>query len=57
MKTSDYKAILSAVEQALAICDGRGETMDEMKRKICADLRRVRAELQRELGSTAPEAT
>lgn len=57
MKTSDYKAILSAVEQALAICDGRGETMDEMRRKICTELRRVRTELRRELGSAAPEAT
>lgn len=57
MKTNDYKAILSAVEEALKICDSYGDRMDEVKRKICADLRRVRDELRGQLGLATPEAT
>jgi len=49
MAPKEYTAILSAVEQALAICDSYGERMDEARRKICEDLRRVRAELRRQL--------
>ncbi len=50
MQPTDYRAILSAVEQALAICESYGEAVDEAKRKICEDLRRVRAELRLQLG-------
>lgn len=49
MAPRDYKAILSAVEQAIAICDSYGGRIDEARRKICEDLRRVRAELRRQL--------
>lgn len=49
MAPKDYKAILSAVEQAIAICDSYGGFMDDVRRKICEDLRRVRAELRRQL--------
>ncbi len=47
MAPKDYKAILSAVEQAIAICEGYGDRMDEARRKVCEDLHRVRAELRR----------
>lgn len=45
----DYKAILSAVEEAIAICDRYGDRMDEARRKVCNELRQVRAELRRQL--------
>ncbi|HYD85491.1 MAG TPA: hypothetical protein VEA63_15600 [Opitutus sp.] len=49
MTTKDYKAILSAVEQAIAICDSYGDRIDDMKRKLCEDLRQARTELRRQL--------
>lgn len=49
MNAKDYKAILSAVEEAIAICDRYGDRMDEARRNVCDELRRVRAELRREL--------
>jgi hypothetical protein len=51
MKTPDYKAILSAVERALAICDDPTTSMDQTHRRICEDLRRARDELVRLIGS------
>lgn len=57
MRPKDYKAILSAVEEAVAICDGHGGRMDEARRKICDELRRVRDELRRELGEASSESS
>lgn len=56
MNTKDYRAILSAVEQAISICDSYGGRLDDMRRKVCEDLHRVRAELRRQLGLSLPEA-
>ena len=50
MGPKDYKAILNAVEQALAICDRDTAKMDEARRKICESLQRLRDELRGELG-------
>lgn len=50
MEKKDYRAMLSAIEQALAICDSYGEHIDEIRGRICEDLRRVRVELRRQLG-------
>lgn len=52
----DYRAILSAVEEAIAICDRYGERMDEGRRSVCEELRRVRAELRRELNLPLSDA-
>lgn len=56
MKPKDYTAILSAVEQAIAICDGYGDRMDAARRKICEDLHRLREDLLREIKGAGPEA-
>ena len=45
MKTDDYRAMLTAVEKALAICQGSLGKMDETHRKICDDLRDARDRL------------
>jgi hypothetical protein len=49
MGPRDYRAILSAVDEAIAICDSYGAQLDEARRKIRDELRRVQAELRREL--------
>ena len=50
MGSRDYKAILSAVEQALAICERENSQGDESRRRTCDNLQRLRDELRGELG-------
>lgn len=57
MNKKDYSAILSAIEQALAICDRYGEQLDEAHAKICGELRHMRAELRRQLGLPLTDTT
>jgi hypothetical protein len=57
MGPKDYRAILSAVEQAIAICDRDKGKMDEARRKICESLHRLREELRGELGLPISEST
>lgn len=47
MKLTEYKRILAAIEQAIAVCDGSVEFMDAVQRKICEDLHNTRTELLR----------
>lgn len=49
--------MLSAVEQAIAACEDYGDRIDGMRRKVCEDLHRVRAELRRQLGLAQPESS
>lgn len=57
MNKQDYHAILSAIEQALAICDSYGDSLDEARARICGELRRMRVELRRQLGLPLTDAT
>ncbi len=57
MNNHDYRAILSAVEQAIAICESYGDRIDDLRRKVCEDLHRVRAELRRQLSLSLPESS
>jgi hypothetical protein len=57
MKAKDYSAILSAVEQAITICDSYDGQMDAARRKICEDLYRLRAELLRQTGDPGSKTT
>lgn len=50
VNANDYRAILSAVEQAIAVCDSYGDQIDELRARICEDLRRLRADLRQQLG-------
>lgn len=45
MNTDDYKAMLAAVEQALAICRDSLGKMDATHQRICEDLRDARDRL------------
>lgn len=57
MKSTDYRAMLSAVEQALAICRESAGKMDATHRKICDDLHDARDRLLELLKSSPdPEA-
>jgi hypothetical protein len=56
MDLKDYKAILSAVEQAITVCDKYAGAMDDARRKICEDLHRVRRELRQLLGLPMPDS-
>jgi hypothetical protein len=49
MGQKEYAAMLSAVEQAIAICDLHEKDLDESRRKIAEDLRRLRTELEIQL--------
>lgn len=55
MKNTEYTAILSAVEQAIKICDSYGDRMDAARRKICEDLHRLRADLLRQIRGPGSE--
>ena len=57
MRVTDYRAILSAVEQALTICDKQEGRLDESRRKICEDLRKLKADLVGYIGPAAPEVS
>ena len=45
MTTEDYRAMLDAIERALAICHDSLGKMDDAHRKICDDLRDARDRL------------
>ena len=45
MKADEYRAMLAAIEQALAICHESLGKMDEAHRRICDDLRDARDRL------------
>jgi hypothetical protein len=51
VKAIEYKSMLNAVEKALQICDDSSGFMDEVHRKICEELRVVRARLLRAMES------
>jgi len=57
MKKPDYKAILSAVEQALAICDDASTIMDQTHQRICEELRKARKEILQALRASGAADT
>ncbi len=57
MKQQEYRAVLSAVEQAIAGCESYGDRIDSLRRKVCEDLERVRAELLRQLDRPRAESS
>lgn len=56
MGNNEYKAILSALEKAIAICDSSAGLMDAAHEKICQELRELRAQVRRHLGLALPES-
>jgi hypothetical protein len=56
MTAKDHKAVLSAVEEAIAICERCGDRMDEARRRIWETLCEARAELRRELNLPAADS-
>jgi hypothetical protein len=56
MGTKDVRAILSAVDQAVAVCDRAERRTDPTRRQIAAQLRRVRTALRKRAGAGAAES-
>ena len=46
MKTQDYKDILRAIEQAIAVCDQSSGFMDQLHQQMCEELRAIRSRLR-----------
>jgi hypothetical protein len=56
MGTKDVRAILSAVEQAVAVCDRTGRRIDPTHRPIVTQLRRARTALRKRAGASAADS-
>jgi hypothetical protein len=56
MGTKDVRAILSAVEQAVAVCDRAERPTAATHRQITSQLRRVRSALRKRAGAGAAES-
>jgi len=54
MKIHEYKAILSAVERALEVCEQSSDFMDQVHREICEQLKATHTQLRQLIESQRP---